>query len=309
MSETQDATNPEADELEEVAEGTEAQGDDQDQDQDETEEVAESDEPEEPAPELEEIELEGQKYSIPKALKGAFMMHGDYTKKTQEVAEAKRALEAERTQQAESFEAFRTDHVKIATQEARIADLTKQRDAYQGVDWDALREQDADLYDQHRANQKAIRDAIYDAQEGLDIAKGELKTKETGRLEQQQQKIVAEFQQTMTALQDPKSGIPEWGPAKIDEVQQFAGKEFGLTAEDLLNTTDPRAWKVLHRLMEAERTLSKQTTAKTIQKQAAVKPAVTTKGGSFSGAGVHDNLPIDEWTRRRNAQVAKQRAG
>ena len=40
--------------------------------------------------ELEEIEREGQKYKIPKALKNEFLMHKDYTQKTQSLAEEKK---------------------------------------------------------------------------------------------------------------------------------------------------------------------------------------------------------------------------
>ena len=42
----------------------------------------------------EEVEHEGQKYRIPKALKSALMMNADYTRKTQEVAEQRPAQRA-----------------------------------------------------------------------------------------------------------------------------------------------------------------------------------------------------------------------
>ena len=63
----------------------------------------ESPQPEEmePPPELEEVEHEGKKYQIPKPLKGALLMQADYTRKTQEVAEQRRAVEEQQRQYAE----------------------------------------------------------------------------------------------------------------------------------------------------------------------------------------------------------------
>ena len=42
----------------------------------------------------EEVEHDGHKYRVPKALKPALMMHSDYTKKTQDLAEERKALQA-----------------------------------------------------------------------------------------------------------------------------------------------------------------------------------------------------------------------
>ena len=44
----------------------------------------------------EEIEHEGRKYLVPAALKPLLLMQADYTRKTQEVAEQRRAVQAER---------------------------------------------------------------------------------------------------------------------------------------------------------------------------------------------------------------------
>lgn len=42
---------------------------------------------------LEEVEHSGKKYRIPKELKPALMLQADYTRKTQEAAEARRAFD------------------------------------------------------------------------------------------------------------------------------------------------------------------------------------------------------------------------
>ena len=46
----------------------------------------------------EELEHDGQKYKLPKALKPLLMMQADYTQKTQALAEQRKAFEAEAAQ-------------------------------------------------------------------------------------------------------------------------------------------------------------------------------------------------------------------
>src|SRR5215475_66105 len=46
-----------------------------------------------PAESLEEVEFAGKQYRLPKELKSALMMHTDYTRKTQEVAQGRRTFD------------------------------------------------------------------------------------------------------------------------------------------------------------------------------------------------------------------------
>lgn len=304
------ATNPGADEdvrVEDQA-GVETEAEEAAGDEAETDESEASDEDQ--PDDSEEIEHEGQKHRIPKALKPLLMMQADYTKKTQEVAESRKALEsrqAEINQRAESIEALKEDHFKVSRLESTKAALTTQRDQYLNVDWAGLQAQDPDAYEMHRGNQRAVRDALADAEEGLAAAQGSLKAKETARQEAASQATVTDFQSTMRALADPEKGIKGWSPELINQTETFAKKEFGLTTEELL-TSDERAWRVLHRLRTAEEQLKKTTTAKRHETAQQVQPAIRTKG-NFAPAGLHDKLPIDEWMRRNAALEAKKRKG
>ena len=60
------------------------------------------------APEYVTLERNGKQFQVPKELEGEFLMQGDYTKKTQTVAEKAKELEAREqqlSQQAEATEA------------------------------------------------------------------------------------------------------------------------------------------------------------------------------------------------------------
>src|SRR3954462_9621136 len=83
----------------------------------------------------EEIEHEGRKYLVPKSLKPLLLMQADYTRKTQEVAEQRRAVQAERqalhqTSQAE-LDAY-----------ARAATLGQHPPQHQQADWVAWHDSD-----------------------------------------------------------------------------------------------------------------------------------------------------------------------
>jgi hypothetical protein len=288
VSEATEATNPEGEDLEEVAEGAAAQGDDQD-----TELDQDSDE-EQPPEETEEIEHDGKKYSIPKALKPALLMQADYTRKTQEVAATKQELEQRAqaiAQQAEAQSALLQDHVAVASIKAQV-------DAYAALDWGQLMAEDPTNAQAHWFQYQQLKDRF-------DTASGDLSKKEQARLQEQQQSTARAMEEAERVL---ARDIPGWGPDLIKQLAT-AASTYGFSTAELGQTSDPRSWQVLNDARQWREHQAKQKTAQTIQKQAAVKPAVTTKGGSFKGAGVHDNLPAEEWARRRNAELARKRTG
>ncbi|HJP69560.1 MAG TPA: hypothetical protein VJ846_11715, partial [Sphingomicrobium sp.] len=78
--------------------------------------------------ELEEIERGGKKAKIPSWLKPELMMQADYTRKTQELAEARRAFEAER---GAIHHATQTERAA----EANLAMIDQQIGHYSTIDW------------------------------------------------------------------------------------------------------------------------------------------------------------------------------
>jgi len=74
-----------------------------------------------------EIEIDGEVYLTPPALRSAFLRQADYTRKTQELAEQRRRMEAER-EAAGAHVAAR----------ARLHLLDEQARALEGLDWPAL---------------------------------------------------------------------------------------------------------------------------------------------------------------------------
>src|SRR5262245_29152614 len=88
--------------------------------------------------ELEEIEFSGKKYSVPKSLKGGFMMQADYTRKTQELAEHRRGFDSEREAFTKEVEARRGS----LREEGLLSVMDDQIEQYQRVDWATWRAND-----------------------------------------------------------------------------------------------------------------------------------------------------------------------
>jgi hypothetical protein len=125
-----------------------------------------------------------------------------------------------------------------------------------------------------------------------------------------------------TALQEANQilqrEVSNFGPELVGQVAE-AAKSLGITPEEIRQSfvgddgkADVRLFKGLAELTtlrakvaEYEAKLKKTQTA---EKQAAVQPAATVRAnpGQYK-AGLNDELPADEWMRRRNAELAKAR--
>lgn len=287
MSDTEEATNPAADEpgldqLEGVADEAEAQGDDQDQDEQEVGDDQSDDD-------LEELELEGKKYKVPKRLVQERMLQADYTRKTQEIAETRKALEAQSRQQAESFDALRAEHGKVATIETQLS-------AYQGINWENEFAADADTARAHYDRYRLL-------QGQLDEAKQTLSKKEAERLDSQRQESAKALEETKRVL---ARDIKGWSPELANSLAGIAA-EYGVSSDELLANPNPRDWKILHELHTLRQQVKKQTTAQRTQAATAVQPAKTVGAKSNPPTGLDDRLSTAEWVRRRNAQEAAKR--
>lgn len=151
--------------------------------------------------ELEEIEYESRKYKVAKELKDAFLRQSDYTKKTQEVAEVRKAIEVERAEvrkaaeiQEQEFKTFAAVH----SLDERIKEYEK---AFNSPEWQ-------DVIDNDPA--RAIRaDHEYRQLYGQkNQYLNEIRQKSEERTLKQQQESAKREEQTRSALQRDIKG---WG--------------------------------------------------------------------------------------------------
>jgi hypothetical protein len=244
-------------------------------------EAAETPEGGEAAPDSFELELDGQVHTLPIALKGAFLRQADYTRKTQELAEQRRAVEAERAAAAGAM-----------GDQAHLAALDHHLAAFGRVDWPALAQAEPDralaLLDRYQ-RASALRDRYAQA-----VGRHESR----GRLAAEREAAEAMAQTGRALARD----IPGWSPELAAKLADYALAQ-GVTPEELKAASDPRIWKVLHKAFQAEHAAAGGGAANA----PAVRPAVIVTGAAAGSGGVRDELGTKEWMRRRNEQLRKGR--
>ena len=236
-------------------------------------------------PELFELELDGEVHTLPAALKGAFLRQADYTRKTQELAEHRRALEAEREALGRERQASRG----ASGDRARLAALDQHLEQFEGVDWQAYAQQDPEG-----------AQALWGRYQGLAEARQGLAAAVAHGDEREALKAAREQAEAMSAVGAKlREEIEGWSPEVAAKLVEY-GQAFGVTLEEFAQMADPRLWKLLHKSWRAD-----QASQGEAQAQAqAIRPAVTVGGGGPGGGGVRDELATREWMRRRNDQMA-----
>jgi hypothetical protein len=101
-----------------------------------TEEVAapEEEEVSEVSEELEDVEINGAAYKVPTTIKSQLMNQQDYTRKSQEVADMRRQVQA----QAQSIQLQQKFQAETADDFGKLNQLKARMDAFKAVDWSQL---------------------------------------------------------------------------------------------------------------------------------------------------------------------------
>ena len=243
----------------------------------------------------EEVELDDDlKLKLPKSqaekLRLAALRQADYTRKTQELAEQRKAFDAERQALSQADEAEMSAR-------ANIAIIDRQIQQYENVDWNAAFENDPFEAQKAFARFQLLQRDHAQASTYLDQAKQE-------RTERQKQETAKLVQEGAAEL---ARDIPGWSPALAAELQDFGTKVLQMTKSDFDNITDPRAVKILYLARKGHEKEQSEKKAKTIVKQQEVQPAASPgKKASAPPTGLDDRLSIEEWNRRREAQLRKK---
>jgi len=178
------------------------------------------------------LNIDGEEYEVPAKLKDAFMRQQDYTKKTQELASQRKALEEQialTQQQAQFQQQYQQDVAQLTSLDAQI----KQ---YEAVNWNELQNNDPLQFVTLREQYRDLKDARnYYSQE----------------LNQRQQQQAIQAQQHYAKLAEQgaaelRNSIKGWGQERAREIREFGMETYGFADNELANVIDPRIVKVLH---------------------------------------------------------------
>lgn len=262
----------------------------------------------------EEVEHDGGKYKVPKALKDAFLRQADYTQKTQALADSRKALDTDRTAwqsqkaaEVETVQALREEIGKVETVKARLA-------AFAEIDWADAYQEAAGAENPAIEFAKVVKaEAAYKA---LQVQAGDaekaLAEKIDTHLKSQDEAHTQRIQEVGRVLSEK---IPDFGREKAAALMEFAAQE-GVSVEEMQAVDDPRTWLLLnraHALQTENAALKAQLAAKTTvdrhAKAQETTPAASVRGGAAPQTGPTDRQGTDAWMERRNAQLAKRAKG
>lgn len=241
--------------------------------------------PADPVEEFEEIERGDKKYRVPKELKGEFLMHADYTRKTMEVAEQRKALEQAKAQ-IEQAQALSTEERRAF---ARLEALNDQISQYEQVDWDTLEASDPQEAAKHwRTYQTALNQRNSTA--------SALHQHEVQKAQRAQHEAAKRREEVETRL---AKEVPNWSPAKRQELESFAS-QYGYTPDVLANTARVEDFQLLNLAHEGFKFIQRQKAAARAAAQSAVKPAPEVGGTAAAGIDPN-NLSMEQYIALRQA--------
>ena len=214
----------------------------------EAEEIVEDDQPEEADEEVEAVEAveehpeetfrvrigDDEVDLTLEELRLGYMRQGDYTRKTQQVAEGRKAAEAE-------LEALTAQRESYANQLAQLETALNQSEPTQEY-WDALQAEDPIEYVKQREALRDRRDALAQVQSEQQRVQQEqyqqLQTQTQERLKQEAEKLL--------------DVIPEWRDADVAQKQKnavytYAQRHLGYSEQELSQIGDHRAVNVLRK--------------------------------------------------------------
>lgn len=223
-------------------------------------------------PELEEIEFEGEKVRVPKKIKEGLLRQADYTRKTQELAEQRKAFDASR----EASTTVHKDYVEaLASVKAYDAQLAR----YENVDWATLEATDPAAASSHWRTFTQLKDARSAAEKTA----GEKEQSLAMESQRQRATRAQEVQAELTKL------LPDWTPGgELDLKLAKFGTANGLSQQDIAEATlrNPSFVKLLNLARIGADLQAKDAATKKITAAQAVKPAAEV--GSRSATATKD---------------------
>jgi hypothetical protein len=240
-----------------------------------------------PEPEPVEVEYEGKQYKLPPELKDAVLRQADYTRKTMEVAEARKAVETEReqiqalaTRSQEEFQA----HVTFTQLDAAV----KQ---YETIDWQAWAQTDPNAANAARWE----RDDLIRQRDQIGSA---LTQHLQQKARQQSDEIASQRQQ---AFETVAKELPNFNEVRRQELETTLETDFGAPKGIGSKITDAWEYRILHYADIGKKFIERQRQAAQAARAQAGKPAAQVNGSADAGKSP-ESMSMDEYKAWRATQ-------
>lgn len=247
-----------------------------------------------PEDEFEDVEFEGKTFNVPKAIKEGLLRQADYTRKTQEVAEVKRAVEARQAtlQQTEQLQAaFAQDIAQLGALNDRLAPYEKV------TDWPTYLRTGGAEAQAHYAEMQAL--------------KGERDSFAQGLGQKVQQRTLEEQRETARQIEEGRAELAKhikgYGPDTLSKLETFAAP-FGFSSEDIRQAeADPRSIRILHLAQIGHQALQAQKKTQQLAQGQQTKPVQTLRGAGGRIAPRPDTDDFEAFERMADEARRKQK--
>lgn len=239
-------------------------------DEEDSEGLPDEQQPEETeSDDTEEVQFEGKAYRVPKELKNALLRQADYTTKTQEVAEQRKAVE-ERANVLQQQERALSQSFEKRVELKGIQDRLSQ---FEQIDWQGLADSDP-------VQATKLNIAYQQLQRQAQNVYGELQ-----QTQQASEQLTQHQRQQMLveAQKDLQTRLPNFTAETAEKIKK-AAREYGIGDQELNSIADARYVHVLHdamkwRALQAEkpRAMQKVAQAPQVVRPAAAQPKPTNR--------------------------------
>lgn len=238
--------------------------------------------------ELDGIKLRGSKEAVEKH-KAERLMQADYTRKTQDVAETRKSLDAREA----AFQENAKNHQAYIREVAQVVAVDDRLAQFANVNWTALTDQDP---------VQALK--LHTEFTQLQARRGQLVGSLTQKQQaQQQEQQRSHAKQLMDARQVLERDIKGWSPELAGKLAEY-GSSQGFTAQELSNVTQPALVKALHKAFLYDQ-LQKQRAVKPTPKPA--EPVTRVGGGNAVTTKDPARMSDAEFSAWRKRQIAQRK--
>ena len=261
--------------LDDQSEGVELEDQDVEGEQPEEPEPEAEDEDAEPQASVEEVEYEGQTYSVPTEIKDALLRNSDYTKKTQELAEQRKALEHSEEELTSLARMQNESMLEIG----KLVSLSQQIAPFEQMDaaaWQAYAQQNPEAAQRDLVTFQAVK---ADRDQLIQSLQQKREAQDTERQNAHSKAIDAGRAELKTKIK----GYDDQLESKLADF----GSRFGFERGEILDAvSDPRSIEVLHLAMIGQEALTQRKQVKKHTQRQKTAPAKTLrgKGGQYEAA-------------------------
>ncbi len=240
-----------------------------------------------PEEEFEDIELDDGVRKVPKGLKDYVMRSKDYTLKTQELAEQRRAMESERQEHSQRQQLQQAHMQDIA----RVMAIDERLQQFQQINWDALTDADPQQALKLERQMRMLKDTREQLAQKI--------TTSAERMSLESKQAAAKRHQEAQASLE--RDIPNWSSKEVRQGIHKAARAAGYTDEILEKTDFAPFIKLAHKAYLYDQ-ISKQRSAPAEPP----KPTTVVGGPSKAVTGYTPTMTDAQFAKWRRAQIAQR---